>query len=89
MPIIKEEGRAMGDGTELLNVRETAEMLRMKESTIRSWILKRRIPFVRMGRRVFVRRSDAEQLIIDNIVRPRGEASDASSGGGKSRPQVM
>jgi excisionase family DNA binding protein len=54
---------------QLLDVAETAEMLRLKESTIRSWILKRRIPFVRMGRRVFVRRADAQRL-IDSVVMP-------------------
>jgi excisionase family DNA binding protein len=55
---------------QLLNVIQTAAMLGMKESTIRSWILDRRIPFVRMGRRVFVRRIDVEQLIEANVVYP-------------------
>jgi excisionase family DNA binding protein len=55
---------------DLLTVNETAGMLRLQASTIRAWILHRRIPFVRLGRRVFVRRSDCEELITANIVAP-------------------
>lgn len=63
---------------QLLTVDETAKMLRLQESTIRSWILKRRIPFVRLGRRVFVRQHDCEQLIADSVVQPAtGKASAA------------
>ena len=54
--------------TQLLDISETAELLRLKESTIRSWILKRKIPFVRLGRRVFVRRAVCEELITKNEV---------------------
>jgi excisionase family DNA binding protein len=56
--------------SDLLNVREAADRLHLKASTIRSWIHKRRIPFVRLGRRVFVRRSDVDQLITDSIIAP-------------------
>ena len=55
---------------QLLDVSETAKLLRLKESTIRSWILKRRIAFVRLGRRVFMRRTDVEQMITANLVLP-------------------
>ena len=55
---------------QLLDISETAELLRLKESTIRSWILKRKIPFVRLGRRVFVRRADCDRLIEQSIVAP-------------------
>ena len=56
--------------TQLMDVGETAEMLRLKESTIRAWILKKKIPYVKLGRRVFVRRSDAEDLINTSVVNP-------------------
>jgi excisionase family DNA binding protein len=56
--------------TLLLNVTETAKLLRLKQSTIRAWILKRRITFVKLGGRVFVRRSDCEQMIAANLVPP-------------------
>lgn len=55
---------------ELLTINETAGVLRLQASTIRAWILHRRIPFVRLGRRVFVRRSDCDQLITANVVLP-------------------
>jgi excisionase family DNA binding protein len=55
---------------QLLDVAETAEMFHLKESTIRSWILNRRIPFVKMGRRVFVRHADAEAHIGASMVYP-------------------
>lgn len=67
---VKEENKgAMKYETQLLDISETAELLRLKESTIRSWILKRRIPFVRLGRRVFVRRAECERLIEQNTVK--------------------
>jgi excisionase family DNA binding protein len=53
----------------LLNVSETAKMLRLQESTIRSWVLKRKIPFVKMGSRVFVRR------IPGRAVEPDGDGA--------------
>ena len=60
---------------QLLNVNETAAALRLKPSTIRAWILQRRIPFVRLGRRVFIRRQDCELLIVSNIVAPSVEGT--------------
>jgi len=58
---------------QLMDVREAAEMLRLKESTVRSWILKRRIPYVKLGRRVFVRRSDAQTAIDSSVIYPDAE----------------
>jgi excisionase family DNA binding protein len=54
----------------LLNVGETAGFLRLKQSTIRAWMLQPRIPFVRLGRRVFIRRRDCERMIVGNLVAP-------------------
>ena len=48
---------------QLLDVPETAALLHLRESTIRAWILNRRIPYVKMGRRVFIRLHDARALI--------------------------
>jgi excisionase family DNA binding protein len=52
----------------LLTVGEAAQLLRLKPSTIRDWILKRRIPFVKISRRVFLRRADIEDLISNSVV---------------------
>ena len=56
---------------ELLTVPETAALLRLRPSTIRAWVLKRRIPFVKVGRLVRVRRSDVEALIAASVVPAR------------------
>ena len=41
----------MGQHSELLTVREVAERLKLKESTIRAWLMHKRIAAVRVGRR--------------------------------------
>ena len=38
---------------ELLTVPETAAMLRLKVPTIRAWLLQRRVPFMKLERRVW------------------------------------
>ena len=53
---------------ELLTVREAADFLRVKVSTIRAWILQRRVVYVKVGGRVLLRRSDLEKLIESGIV---------------------
>jgi excisionase family DNA binding protein len=56
------------NSTDLLTVPEAAELLRLKPSTIRAWICQRKIPFVKLGRLVRIRRSDVEALIADGTV---------------------
>lgn len=57
--------------SELLTIAEAAAALRLQPSTLRSWILNRRIPFVKLGSRVFIRRSDLEILIAASVVPAR------------------
>ena len=52
----------------LMNVKETSEFWHVKTSTVRSWILDRRIQYVKLMGRVFVRKVDAEALIQRSIV---------------------
>lgn len=55
--------------SQLLTVPETAVLLRLKPSTIRSWVCKKRIPYVKLGGRVVrIRRQDAEALIKASLV---------------------
>ncbi|MGB8494548.1 MAG: helix-turn-helix domain-containing protein [Candidatus Acidiferrum sp.] len=54
--------------TELLTIPETAALLRLKVSTIRAWVLQRRVPFVKLGGRVFLRRTDLQALIGTSVV---------------------
>jgi excisionase family DNA binding protein len=56
------------ESSELLTLPEAAERLRLKPSTLRAWTLKRRLPFVRLGSRVFIRRSDIVALIARSVV---------------------
>jgi excisionase family DNA binding protein len=59
---------------DLLTLSEASALLRLKVSTLRSWILMRRIPYVKFSRRVFLRRSDLEALISNSLVPRKDDA---------------
>jgi excisionase family DNA binding protein len=59
--------------SDLLTVPEAAALLRLKPSTIRAWTSHRRIPFVKLGRLVRIRRSDVEALIAESVVPAPGK----------------
>jgi excisionase family DNA binding protein len=67
-------------GDQLLTVNEAAELLRHRPSTVRSWIMGRRIPFVKFSRRVFLRRGDLEAIISAGVVLPARATAQASGG---------
>jgi excisionase family DNA binding protein len=53
----------------LLTVSETAAILRLSVSAIRSWVLQRRIPFVKIhNKAVRIRRADVDALIQKSLV---------------------
>jgi excisionase family DNA binding protein len=58
----------MNNTADLLTVPEASEVLRLKASTVRSWLLKRRLPFVKLGGRVFLQRSDCFAFIEASLV---------------------
>ena len=62
----------MGD-SELLTLPEASVLLRLRVSTLRAWVLRRRIPYVKVGRLVRLRRSDVESLISNSLVPARAE----------------
>ncbi len=64
---------------ELLTAPEAAKFLRIQESTVRSWILQRRIPFVKMGRLVRIKKADCITLINESLV-PVGARRDRKQG---------
>lgn len=73
--------------TELMTVPEVADTLRLAESTIRAWILQRRIPFIKLSRLVRIRRSDVQALVEAKAIpsQPgpsRRKAEQAAEGGG-------
>ena len=58
---------------DLLNLKEGAKELKISIHTIRSWIYQKRIPFVRLGRRILLRREDLEELVKKNVVEANEE----------------
>jgi excisionase family DNA binding protein len=59
--------------SELLDLREGAKALHVSIYTIRSWTYQKRIPFVRLGRRVLLRREDLENFVNQNLVEAKQE----------------
>jgi excisionase family DNA binding protein len=63
----------------LLTIAETSAMLRLRPSTLRAWILRRKLPFCKVGRLVRIRRADIESLIAASVVPARhDERSEVS-----------
>jgi excisionase family DNA binding protein len=58
---------------DLLNLREGAKELHLSIHTLRSWTYQKRIPFVRLGRRILLRREDLEKFVSKNIVKARND----------------
>jgi excisionase family DNA binding protein len=62
-------GAHSAESSDLMTVSETAALLRLKVSTVRAWVLQRRVPFVKLGgKRVFFRRADLEALITASVI---------------------
>jgi len=55
--------RDMNPSDKRLDVSGAAEFLGVRPPTIRKWILKRQIPYVKVGRLVRIRQSDLEKLL--------------------------
>lgn len=55
----------------LLTVRQAAELLALKEGTIRLWIAQRRLPNVSLGRAVRVLFKVVEDFIVRNTIPAR------------------
>jgi excisionase family DNA binding protein len=50
-------------GDELMTVAEIAAVLKLNQQTIRNWIDQGKLPAVRIGRAVRIKRADFEQLL--------------------------
>jgi excisionase family DNA binding protein len=57
--------------SELLTLSEAASALRLKVSTLRAWVLRRKLPYLKIGRLVRVRRTDLDALITASVVPAR------------------
>jgi excisionase family DNA binding protein len=65
---------AKGDCTmasDLLDVPKSASYLNLKNATVRAWILDGKLNYVKLGRRVFLRRQDLDELIAESLVLAR------------------
>jgi excisionase family DNA binding protein len=60
-----------GSEMHLLTIPQFSERLKIKNSTTRSWIWKRKIEFVRIGRSIRIREDVADQLIQRGMVLPK------------------
>jgi|HubBroStandDraft_4_1064222.scaffolds.fasta_scaffold2590056_2 excisionase family DNA binding protein len=58
----------MNVNCDLLTVPEAAAALRLKTSTMRAWILQRRIQYAKLGGKVTLRRTDVEDFIRKGLV---------------------
>ena len=59
----------------MLTVKQAAERLGLRDSTLRAWIAQRRIGFVRLGRAVRIPSEEVERLIAENTI-PARETCD-------------
>jgi excisionase family DNA binding protein len=58
----------------LLRVEEAAEFLNVKPSTIRAWLLRRKLPCVRVGQRaVRIPIAALEKIIVENTIPAKAE----------------
>ena len=53
----------------LLKVSDVAQWLRLKESTVRKWVSRGRIPYLKVGRAVCFRREDVEAWLRQGNLR--------------------
>jgi excisionase family DNA binding protein len=64
----------MSDSAELLRVDDFAARLNIKPSTVRAWILRRRITKVRLGSRaVRIPASEVSRLISEGLIPARAQ----------------
>ena len=63
--------------SDLMDVEEAAAFLHVKTCTVRAWVLHRKVDFIKLGRRVFLRQADLEALIERSVV-PAERVADAS-----------
>ena len=59
----------------LLTCAQAAEAMGLKEATVRVWIARRKLSFVKLGRSVRVPAEAIEEMIVANTVPARARAS--------------
>jgi excisionase family DNA binding protein len=56
----------------LLTLPEAASLLRLKTSTLRAWVLRRRLAYCKIGKLVRIRRTTVDEIIQRGSVPARG-----------------
>jgi excisionase family DNA binding protein len=54
--------------TDLFSVNEAAVFLHLRPSTVRSWILNRRIAYLKLGGKVFLRKLDLQKVLDEALI---------------------
>jgi excisionase family DNA binding protein len=61
----------MSTSTErLLSAQEAARYLSLSIHTLRTWVCERRIPFIKLGRRVLFRQEDLARFAAEHLIEP-------------------
>lgn len=55
----------------LMTLREAAERSGFRESTWRAWVLRRRVPYYKVGRSVRIAETDLQKMIEESLVPAR------------------
>lgn len=58
---------------ELLRIPDAARVLGIKQKTLRDWVWRRKITFIKVGKGVAFRPSDLREFIEKNIVKQESE----------------
>ena len=61
----------MGEISKLLSVVEAAARMSVSRFTLRSWLRQRRLPYIRLGRRILVDPCDLDRFIQGNRIEER------------------
>jgi excisionase family DNA binding protein len=76
-----------GWNDEFFTVTEVAEHLKLNPQTIRNWIDQGRLPALKIGRRVRIRRSELDRVLDDGVISVA--APDEASGPGSGREELV
>ena len=60
----------------MLTIPQAAKALGLTESTLRSWILNRRIAYAKLGKSVRISEAEVERVISESTVTPRVVAAE-------------
>ncbi len=65
---------------QICKVPETAKELRIAEPTVWSWIYGKKLPFIRLGRKIFIKRETIEKILSEGLDLPAPGLQDRTTG---------